>query len=71
MFHTMLISCCSMLPFLFADFLPTRQFAFLMIAMLGSAILGDLVLLPGLLLSPLGLCLLPKSRKRPIEAQEE
>ncbi len=60
MFHTMLISCCSMLPFLFADFLPTRQFAFLMIAMLSSAILGDLVLLPGMLLSPLGLCLLPK-----------
>lgn len=60
MFHTMLISCCSMLPFLFADFLPTRQFAFLMIAMLSSAILGDLVLLPGMLLSPLGLCLVPK-----------
>lgn len=63
MFHTMLISCCSMLPFLFADFLPTRQFAFLMIAMLGSAILGDLVLLPGMLLSPLGLCLVPKRSK--------
>lgn len=60
MFHTMLISCCSMLPFLFADFLPTRQFAFLMIAMLSSAILGDLVLLPGMLLSPLGKCLMPK-----------
>lgn len=60
MFHTMLISCCSMLPFLFADFLPTRQFAFLMIAMLSSAILGDLVLLPGMLLSPLGKCLVPK-----------
>ncbi len=65
MFHTMLISCCSMLPFLFADFLPTRQFAFLMIAMLSSAILGDLVLLPGLLLSPLGLCLLPKRPAKP------
>ncbi len=63
MFHTMLISCCSMLPFLFADFLPTRQFAFLMIAMLSSAILGDLVLLPGLLLSPLGLCLMPRNAK--------
>ncbi|MCC6508001.1 MAG: MMPL family transporter [Pirellulaceae bacterium] len=63
MFHTMLISCCSMLPFLFADFLPTRQFAFLMIAMLSSAILGDLVLLPALLLSPLGRCVLPRARR--------
>lgn len=60
MFHTMLISCCSMLPFLLAEFMPTRQFACLMIAMLSSALLGDLVLLPALLMSPLGLCLVPK-----------
>lgn len=60
MFHTMLISCCSMLPFLFSDFLPTRQFAILMIAMMSSALLGDLVLLPALLLSPLGKCLVPR-----------
>ena len=54
MVHTMLISCCSMLPFLLAEFNPTRQFAILMIAMIGSSILGDLVLLPALLLSPFG-----------------
>ena len=54
MIHTMLISCCSMLPFLLAEFNPTRQFATLMIAMMSSSILGDLVLLPALLLSPLG-----------------
>jgi predicted RND superfamily exporter protein len=54
MVHTMLISCCSMLPFLFAEFNPTRQFATLMIAMMSSSILGDLVLLPALLMSPLG-----------------
>lgn len=62
MIHTMLISCCSMLPFMFAEFIPTRQFACLMIAMIGSSILGDLVLLPALLLSPLGLCLIPKKK---------
>ncbi len=60
MIHTMLISCCSMLPFMFAEFIPTRQFACLMIAMIGSSILGDLVLLPALLLGPLGLCLMPR-----------
>ncbi len=54
MIHTMLISCCSMLPFMFAQFNPTRQFAMLMIAMMSTSILGDLVLLPALLLSPLG-----------------
>lgn len=54
MVHTMLISCCSMLPFMLAQFNPTRQFAILMIAMMSTSILGDLVLLPALLLGPLG-----------------
>lgn len=54
MLHTTLISCGAMTPFLFADFLPTQQFAKLMIAMLLLAIIGDLFVLPALLLSPLG-----------------
>ncbi len=54
MMHTTLISCVSMMPFLLADFIPTQQFAKLMIVMLSGAIVGDLVLLPALLLSPLG-----------------
>lgn len=54
MVHTTLISCVSMMPFLLADFIPTQQFAKLMIVMLSGAIVGDLVLLPALLLSPLG-----------------
>ena len=54
MIHTTLISCVSMMPFLFAEFIPTQQFAKLMIVMLTGAIVGDLVLLPALLLSPLG-----------------
>jgi uncharacterized protein len=64
MIHTMLISCLSMLPFMFSDFVPTKQFACLMIAMIGSSILGDLVLLPALLLSRLGRCLIPSTRPR-------
>jgi predicted RND superfamily exporter protein len=54
MLHTTLISCLSMAPFLFAPFLPTQQFAKLMIAMLTFAIVGDLFFLPALLLSPWG-----------------
>ncbi len=54
MVHTSLISCVSMMPFLLADFIPTQQFAKLMIVMLSGAVVGDLVLLPALLLSPLG-----------------
>ncbi len=54
MMHTTLISCCSMVPFLFADFEPTKQFARLMISLLAAALAGDLFLLPALLLSPAG-----------------
>lgn len=54
MMHTTLISCCSMAPFLFADFEPTKQFARLMIGLLAAALAGDLFLLPALLLSPAG-----------------
>lgn len=60
MFHTTLISCVSMTPFLFAEFLPTQQFAKLMIIMLVFAIVGDLFLLPALLVSPLGAVIRPR-----------
>jgi uncharacterized protein len=49
MLETTLISCSAMLPFLFADFVPTQRFAMLMIAMLTLAIVGDMILLPALL----------------------
>lgn len=54
MMHTTLISGCSMFPFLFADFVPTQQFATLMISILVAALIADLILLPALLISPAG-----------------
>lgn len=54
MLHTSIICTGAMLPFLFCEFLPTSKFALLMILTLSGAILGDLILLPALLLSPLG-----------------
>lgn len=54
MLHTSLISCCAMLPFLLASFIPTQLFAKLMICILMAAITADLLILPALLLSPLG-----------------
>lgn len=54
MIHTTLISACSMLPLLLADFEPTKQFAKLMIGIMFTALIADLLLLPALLLSPLG-----------------
>ena len=66
MMHTTAISCCSMAPFLLAEFNPTRQFATLMISMLTGAILGDLILLPALLLSPVGRRWCKRVRSDPI-----
>lgn len=54
MIHTTLISCGAMVPFLFAGFVPTQQFAILMVCMLCLALLCDLILLPAILLSPIG-----------------
>lgn len=64
MLHTSIICTGAMLPFLFCEFLPTSKFALLMILTLSGAILGDLVLLPALLLSPLG-ALVSKRKKKP------
>ncbi len=63
MLHTTLVSGLSMTPFLFAGFMPTQQFAKLMIVMLGLAIVGDLLVLPALLLSPFGLVVVRAVRK--------
>lgn len=54
MFHTTLICTGAMIPFLFCEFLPTGKFATLMIVILMSAIIGDLILLPSILCSPIG-----------------
>lgn len=54
MLHTSIICTCAMLPFLLSDFFPTSKFALLMILILSGAILGDLVLLPAMLVSPWG-----------------
>jgi hypothetical protein len=37
-----------------STFTPTQQFGYLMISMLGAALIGDLLMLPALLISPLG-----------------
>ncbi len=54
----MLMTTCictgAMLPFFFSDFLPTSKFALLMIMILLGALVGDLVLLPAILQTPIG-----------------
>ena len=54
MTHTSLILSAGLLMFVFSDFVPTTRFAGMMIALLLAALVGDLILLPALLLGRLG-----------------
>lgn len=54
MIQTTVICGFGLLAFAFSSFVPTSRFAWLMATMLGTALVGDLLLLPALLTGPLG-----------------
>ncbi|MEN0109591.1 MAG: MMPL family transporter, partial [Planctomycetota bacterium] len=65
MTQTTLIAGLGLAVFAVSTFTPTQQFGSLMIAMLGAALVGDLILLPALLCGPLGRFFAPKAPARP------
>jgi len=54
MMQTTIIGGLGLAVFATSTFTPTQQFGYLMISMLGAALIGDLLLLPALLVSPVG-----------------
>lgn len=54
MIQTSLICSLGLLAFAASDFVPTARFAWMMAALLGAALFGDMIVLPSLLLGPLG-----------------
>ncbi|NOY42763.1 MAG: MMPL family transporter [Planctomycetes bacterium] len=54
MLQTTIIGGLGLSVFATSTFTPTQQFGYLMISMLGAALVGDLLLLPAILVSPLG-----------------
>ena len=54
MMQTTIIGGLGLSVFATSSFTPTQQFGYLMITMLGAALLGDLLLLPAILAGPLG-----------------
>jgi predicted RND superfamily exporter protein len=54
MTQTTIICGLGLLAFAFSGFVPTRRFAWLMLALLMAALAGDLILLPSLLVGPFG-----------------
>jgi predicted RND superfamily exporter protein len=64
MVKTTLICGLGLLVFSLSSFVPTSRFAWLMAAMLGVGLVGDLIFLPALLSGPLGRYFDPRSRRR-------
>jgi len=54
MIQTTVVCGLGLFAFAFAEFVPTARFAWMMLSLLTIALIGDLVLLPALLLGPLG-----------------
>ncbi|WP_197167643.1 MMPL family transporter [Neorhodopirellula pilleata] len=55
MIQTTLICGAGLAIFALSDFIPTARFAWMMVALLTCAIIGDLLILPAILLSPVGI----------------
>ncbi len=64
MIHTTLVCACALLVFSLSSFMPIRRFSWLMAALLLAALVGDLLLLPALLVSPWGRSFCQASRRR-------
>tara|TARA_R110002111_G_scaffold117466_2_gene179463 strand:- start:29083 stop:31422 length:2340 start_codon:yes stop_codon:yes gene_type:complete len=52
MIHTTFICGIGLLVFGFSDFIPTQRFAWMMLALLTTALIGDLLFLPAMLMQP-------------------
>jgi predicted RND superfamily exporter protein len=61
MVHTTLICASGLLVFSLSSFMPIVRFSWMMATLLLAALLGDLILLPALLVGPLGKWLTPKA----------
>lgn len=64
MVQTTLIAGLGLAVFAASAFTPTQQFGYLMVTILAAALVGDLVLLPALLVGPIG-ALFPAARTSP------
>ena len=64
MTQTTLIGGLGLSVFAISTFTPTQRFGVLMLTLLSAALVGDLIFLPALLVSPLGRFLSPSKKKK-------
>ncbi len=70
MIQTTLICGAGLAIFIFSDFVPTARFAWMMVTLLAAALVGDLVVLPGILIGPLGRVFDPTAGFSPVPSGE-
>ncbi len=63
MLQTTLVCTLGLLVFALSPFAPMQRFAWCMFALLGIALIADLVVLPAILLSPFGRPFMPKATR--------
>jgi predicted RND superfamily exporter protein len=63
MLQTTLVCGLGLSVLVLSDFIPTQRFALMMFVLLISALVGDLILLPALLVGPLGSFFRPRQRR--------
>jgi predicted RND superfamily exporter protein len=70
MIHTTVICSAGLAVFALSSFMPIVHFAWLMVALLVAALVGDLVFLPAMLSGPLGRVFAPRPNDHPEPAAE-
>jgi predicted RND superfamily exporter protein len=63
MVQSAMVGGLGLLVFATATFTPTQQFGYLMVTILGAALVGDTIMLPAIIVSPLGKCFEPRIKK--------
>lgn len=71
MTQTTLIAGLGLFAFAFSTFTPTQRFGTLMLVLLATALVGDLIFLPALLISPLGKFFGKPAEKKQEDLEEE
>jgi hypothetical protein len=64
MVQTSIICGVAMMPYVFAALVYLQQFGIVLPLLMAAALLGDLIFLPALIASPLGVVFKPRQKRR-------
>ncbi len=71
MLESSIISGLGLFAFAFSTFVPTQRFGIMMLAILWAAVMGDLLMLPAILTSPIGKFYVNRRRRKSLNRQKQ